>query len=217
MTYNVQQIPLARLELNRGQVPGLPANPRTWTKKDVQRIAASLHETPELFDMRPIIAVENGKKAVILCGSLRFCGAQENKADSVPAIILPAETPTAKLKEIIIKDNGTWGAWDFDALANEWDDNPLPDWGVPAWDTKEDGQDVSPDDYGVEFSLPDGERELFQRVSFILADEQAQVVKEALKEAQGLEEFKYQETFGNTNSNANALYLIVTQWAGQRK
>ena len=43
----------------------------------------------------------------------------------------------AKMKEIVLKDNGSWGAWDFDALANEWDDLPLTDWGVPAWKTEE--------------------------------------------------------------------------------
>jgi hypothetical protein len=32
-----------------------------------------------------------------------------------------------------MKDNGSFGAWDYDALANEWDDLPLQDWGVPAW------------------------------------------------------------------------------------
>jgi hypothetical protein len=40
-----------------------------------------------------------------------------------------------KLKEIVIKDNGSFGAWDMDMLANEWDDLPLKDWGVDvAWD-----------------------------------------------------------------------------------
>ena len=35
-----------------------------------------------------------------------------------------------KLREIIIKDNGSFGSWDYDMLANEWDDLPLSDWGV---------------------------------------------------------------------------------------
>jgi hypothetical protein len=38
-----------------------------------------------------------------------------------------------KLREIVIKDNGAFGSWDYDMLANEWDDLPLSDWGVPAW------------------------------------------------------------------------------------
>jgi hypothetical protein len=31
------------------------------------------------------------------------------------------------------------------------------------------------------------------------------------------QEYKYAETMGNENSNGNALYLIIMQWAGQRK
>jgi hypothetical protein len=35
-----------------------------------------------------------------------------------------------KLREIVIKDNGAFGSWDYDMLANEWDDLPLSDWGI---------------------------------------------------------------------------------------
>jgi hypothetical protein len=47
----------------------------------------------------------------------------------VPVIVLPGLTE-AQEKEITIKDNGAWGEWDFDALANSWGDLPLKDWGV---------------------------------------------------------------------------------------
>lgn len=51
----------------------------------------------------------------------------------VPCCVVPRDMSIAKMKEIVLKDNGSWGAWDFDALANEWDDLPLTDWGIPAW------------------------------------------------------------------------------------
>ena len=47
----------------------------------------------------------------------------------VPAHILDAELDIDKLKEIVLKDNSSFGDWDMDALANEWDDLPLKDWG----------------------------------------------------------------------------------------
>jgi hypothetical protein len=31
------------------------------------------------------------------------------------------------------------------------------------------------------------------------------------------DEYKYAETMGNENSNGNALYLIIIQWAEQKK
>lgn len=153
MEYKVQHLPLSKLALNAGQIEGLPANPRQWTRDDVTRIAKSLTETPELFELRPIIAVSHGKDAVILAGSLRYCGVKENGDKTAPVILLGEDTPVAKMKEIVLKDNGSFGAWDMDALANEWDDLPLADWGVPAWSahaedglpSELDGLDLNPD------------------------------------------------------------------------
>ena len=133
----IVKIKLADLEPNTGQIPGLPMNPRQWTATDVDRIAASLTETPELFEARPLLVYQHEGKYIILGGNLRHEGAKRNKMKEAPAIILPATMPVEKLKEIVIKDNGSFGAWDYDNLANEWGDLPLTDWGVPAWEDEE--------------------------------------------------------------------------------
>lgn len=83
--------------------------------------------------MRPLLVYPLGKEHIILGGNLRFEGAKKNKDKDCPAIVVPPGTPVEKLKEIVIKDNGAFGEWDMDMLANEWDDLPLSDWGVPAW------------------------------------------------------------------------------------
>jgi hypothetical protein len=134
----IVKLKLAELAPNTGQIPGLPINPRQWTKGDVDKIAASLKETPELFEARPVLVIPHDGKYVILGGNLRYEGARANKEKEVPAIIFPEDTPVEKLKEVVIKDNGAFGAWDYDALANEWDDLPLGDWGVPAWTPADD-------------------------------------------------------------------------------
>jgi hypothetical protein len=54
-------------------------------------------------------------------------------------------------------------------------------------------------------------------MTFTLADEQAEQIKNAIDEIKHTEEYKYAETMGNENSNGNALYLIIMQWAEQRK
>ena len=130
----IVKLKLSALEPNTGQIPGLPINPRQWTRSDIDQLAKSLTETPELFEARPIIAVPHEGKYIILGGNLRYEASKANKASEVPAIILPADTPVDKMKEIVIKDNGSFGAWDYDTLANEWGDLPLTDWGVPAWE-----------------------------------------------------------------------------------
>lgn len=132
----IVKIKLADLEPNTGQIPGLPMNPRQWTASEVDRIANSLQETPELFEARPLLVYPLDKKFIILGGNLRHEGAKRNKMKEAPCIVFPADTPIEKLKEIVIKDNGSFGEWDFDALANNWDDLPLADWGIPAPDVE---------------------------------------------------------------------------------
>ena len=131
----ILKLKLSELTPNTGQIPGLPSNPRQWTKGDVDKIAKSLKETPELFEARPIIAVPYEGKYVILGGNLRYEGARKNKDKEAPVILFPENTPVEKMKEIVIKDNGSFGAWDIDQLANEWDNGHLADWGVPEWIT----------------------------------------------------------------------------------
>ena len=148
---NIKRIPIEKIELNTGQIEGLPANPRQWTRDDIDRIAASLKETPELFEMRPCIVypLEGGAKFVLLAGNLRFCGARQNEMKDVPCCVVPRDMSIAKMKEIVLKDNGSWGAWDFDALANEWSDMPLTDWGVPAWNVEIDAEPTDLDNTDV--------------------------------------------------------------------
>lgn len=138
------RIKLSELEPNAGQVEGLPVNPRQWTKGDVTKLAKSLKETPELFEARPIIVYPHGGKYVILGGNMRYEACRENKDEDAPCVIVPEDTPVQKLKEIVIKDNGTFGAWDYDALANEWDDLPLAEFGVPAWNDAEAEEEPEP-------------------------------------------------------------------------
>lgn len=45
----------------------------------------------------------------------------------------------AEQKEFIIKDNLSFGKWDWDALANEWDTSELEDWGMEVWQNEEWG------------------------------------------------------------------------------
>jgi hypothetical protein len=96
-------------------------------------------------------------------------------------------------------------------LANEWDAEELDEWGLDTWQP-----DLEGDDLGDEFSLPDGEKEPFQSLTFTLADGQAEYVRTALANVKQLEEFNYIETMGNSNQNGNALYFLVSQWVAQR-
>lgn len=136
----IQYLPLSALRQNTGQIEGLPSNPRQWTQTDINRLAKSLEETPELFVARPLIVYPYGGEYIILGGNLRYEGAKKNKMQDVPVHILEEGLSIDKMKEIVIKDNGSFGEWDMDMLANEWDDLPLADWGIDMkWDAPTTG------------------------------------------------------------------------------
>ena len=228
-------IAIDRIQLNEGQLDWLPKNPRQWTQTDIDKTAASILEDPDFLEDRPLLVVPFGKEFVAFGGNLRHEGCKAAKKPTAPSMVYYPENEEdyATIKRRAMKDNGSFGSWDFDELANNWDDLPLTDWGVPAWPQNEEHQGEapassssssgsgsegagSPDDYGTEFNLPDGERAAFQQMSFTLADEQVAEVKEAIKQAKELEEFKTNINYGNENGNGNALALIIEQWLQQR-
>lgn len=144
-----KRIKLSKLVQNNGQLDGVPKNPRQWSKDDVERLKKSIEETPELLQARGCIVYPFGDKFVVLGGNMRLTACKQLGHKEVDCVVLDADTTPEKLKEIVIKDNGSFGAWDFDMLANEWDDLPLSDWGVPMpdIDAVEQKQEAVEDDF----------------------------------------------------------------------
>ena len=148
----VRKIKVKDLEQNTGQIEGLPANPRRWTQDELESLKASIIETPELLEARGAIVYPHEGRYVVLGGNMRLSAIMSLGWDEMPCVILPEDMPVGKLKEIVLKDNGSFGRWDTDALAGEWDDLPLPDWGVDIpgpWDNKgqADDAEVKDDDF----------------------------------------------------------------------
>ena len=101
-----KKIKLGRLELNKGQYPGLPENPREWKKKDLEDLARSMAETPELAEARGAVVVQYQNGYVVLGGNMRVEAARLLKWEELMCAVLPADTPLHTLKAIVIKDNG---------------------------------------------------------------------------------------------------------------
>ena len=185
-----------------------PNNPRLIKDDKFKKLVKSIKEFPEMLEIRPIVV---DKDNIVLGGNMRLRACQEAGLKEVH--ILQADQLTEKQqREFIIKDNVGFGEWDWDDLANEWDTEELEDWGLDLPVYIEDS-----DEFGTEFSLADGDKEPFQQMTFTLADEQAEQIRNAIEDIKRTEEYKYCETMGNENSNGNALYLIIMQWAEQRK
>lgn len=178
----IQYLPLASLSQNRGQIEGLPSNPRQWTQTDIDRLAKSLQETPELFVARPLIVYPYAGEYIILGGNLRYEGAKKNKMKDVPVHILAEDLSLEKLKEIVIKDNGSFGEWDMDMLANEWDDIDFEEWGLPSWMNVNTGDFEEIDNLEIESVSKAGESKSgFSAITFVFPQEEADIVNGYIK------------------------------------
>ena len=115
---------------------------------DLEKTKASIERDPDFLEDRPILIVAFEDKFVVFGGNLRTSAAKELKRKTMPAMFYTPETDTDRetIKRRAILDNGSFGAWDFDALANEWDDLPLTDWGIPAWNVEEEVKKVQKDE-----------------------------------------------------------------------
>jgi hypothetical protein len=131
---------LRTIKRNDGQLEWLPRNPRQWTQTDIDNTARSIAEDEDFLEDRPLLVTPNGDEYIVFAGNLRREGAKKQKMKTVPAVVYYPETDEDRLtvKRRAMKDNGSFGAWDYDALANEWDDLPLQDWGVPAWEEEKE-------------------------------------------------------------------------------
>ena len=203
-----KNIKIELIETNKGQLEGVPANPRVIKDKKFKKLVKSIEENPEMLDLREILVFPLGDKFITIGGNMRLEAVKKLGYKDVPCKVLPVETPVENLRAYILRDNASYGEWDFDELANCWDIDELEIADIEITHIDVNALDDS-------FVLPEGEKKQFQQMTFLLADAQAYLIKEAL-EMVG-ERWKETEMFGNTNKNANALYTIVKEWKGQQQ
>lgn len=118
------------IELNTGQIEGLPKNPRFIRDKQYENLKKSIQDFPEMLKLRELIVFPIGDKFVVIAGNMRYRAGKEIGLDEFPCKILDTNTTVERLREITIKDNNSFGEWDFDDLANEWEVDELDEWGV---------------------------------------------------------------------------------------
>ena len=139
-----KRIHISLLDFNTGQIQGLPPNPREWTDLELKRLAKSMKNTPELVEARGCIVVPYEGRYVVLGGNLRLAAAKFLKWPDIMCAILPEDTKVSKLKEIVLKDNSSFGSWDLSLLRKDWSEFDFGDWGINVtWDTAGPAPDAS--------------------------------------------------------------------------
>lgn len=123
-----QKIVLSRLQLNDGQLEGLPKNPRFIRDEKFKDLCRSIETSPEFLDARPLLVYPlDGGNFITLAGNMRLRACRELGMVDAPCYVFPKNTPIEKLREYAIKDNVPFGQTDWDVL-KEWDAEELKDW-----------------------------------------------------------------------------------------
>ena len=101
-------------------------NPRYIKDHKFEKLVKSIKEFPQMLDLRPIVVNQD---MIVLGGNMRLRACREAGLTEVP-IIYADNLTEEQQNEFIIKDNSSFGEWDWDILANEWDTEQLIDWGM---------------------------------------------------------------------------------------
>ena len=138
-----KNIDIKKLEVNKGQIEGLPKNPRFIRDERYEALKKSISDAPEMLSLRELIVYPFNNKFVVVGGNMRLRACKDLGHKEIPCKILDADTPVEKLREYTIKDNIAFGNTDWDEIANEWNLEELADWGeeIPDWGEETDEKD----------------------------------------------------------------------------
>jgi len=134
--------------VNIQQIRNNEDNPRIIKDYKFKQLVKSIKEFPEMLKLRPIVV---NSEMVVLGGNMRLKACRE--AGLTEVWILKADELTEEQqREFIVKDNVGFGEWDWDILANEWNNQQLGDWGLDllpfeqeeVLEAKEDDFDTTP-------------------------------------------------------------------------
>lgn len=121
--------------LKIGEIKPNPKNPRVIKNDKFRKLVQSIKEFPKMLEIRPIVI---NKQNIILGGNMRFRASQEAGLTEIPTITV--NLTEEEENEFIVKDNSSFGEWDWDMLSNFFELDELGDWGldIPVYLTDDD-------------------------------------------------------------------------------
>jgi len=175
--------------VNIKEVKNNPNNPRLIKDDKFKKLVQSIKDFPEMLNIRPIVVNED---MVILGGNMRYKACLEAGLKEVP-IIKVDSLSAEKQREFIIKDNVSGGEWDWDMLANEWNEIDLKDWGLDIQNFNTSNVDYS--DKNEEINVDDFENEMVIKLKF--SENDYNLVREQLSKIASTPEQAVWKLLGN--------------------
>lgn len=135
------------IKVNLSEIKPNPENPRIIKDDKFKKLVQSLKDFPEMLELRPVVV---NADMVVLGGNMRLRAAEAAGLKEIPVLVADKLTKEQE-REFIIKDNSSFGEWDWDILANQWDEQELKDWGLDIPLSFNPSGEASEDD----FEIPD--------------------------------------------------------------
>ena len=160
-------------EIKLSQISKNEENPRLITEENFAKLEKSLLVFPRMWTLRPVVVDETlrvlggnmrlkalQRIAKMSEGEMRKRISEDERvtAEMCEALIeywkdwkksqlvtvVKAEDLTERQKaEFIAKDNISYGAWDYEQLANHWDEHLLQSWGMPIWSEQPESEQAN--------------------------------------------------------------------------
>lgn len=119
MSYDPKYMSVVDLNIN-------DENPRNIDDVKFAKLVKSVKNFPKMLEIRPIVIDENN---VILGGNMRFRACVEAGLKEVPILKVQDFTDEQK-QEFIMKDNISFGKWDWELLSENFDAYQLDEWAL---------------------------------------------------------------------------------------
>jgi len=140
---------LSKIKLN-------PNNPRIIKDDKFKKLVKSIKDFPEMMEKRPMVCVTDADGLIYpLGGNMRLKALIELKYKEIPDswVVLADDWSEEQRKEFIIKDNVSFGEWDYDEFANNWDAGQLTEWGIDIPETLETLERINSNDAEFEAEI----------------------------------------------------------------
>lgn len=187
-----------------------PRNARTHSEANLEAIAGSLRMFGQV---KPIVVTGSG---VVIAGNGTVMAAQSLGWDTVNAIVTPADWTDEQAMAYALADNRTaeLAAWDHVELSEQLTELQVADFDIEAIGFGDyEVLNVRPDEVENPFALlEDAPRKDATQMTFTVSLEQGEIIKQVLAQAKRSD--RLPDDGENSNSNGNALFLIVSEWPG---
>ena len=163
MSFQRTYLDVLSVDTNKGQIQGVPPNPRFIKNEKFKKLVESMRQDPDFLEIREIAVYDLGEDAsprfVCIGGNMRFLAAKELKMVTIPCKIVPTGYDVERIRRFILKDNSSFGETDWDILLNSFSAEEIegaaidiPDIDVPA-DTE--AEKAKEDNFDVEANIPE--------------------------------------------------------------